>query len=272
MRKRLPKIVMMLILSMTMSFAASGSHVAEAFLDEPALGQICLMAFNFAPMGWAECRGQLLPVNQNKELFNILGNRFGGDGVVTFALPNLQSPVDGAKYCIAIDGYYPSGVNGIIGQIELLPYDSAPSGWVRCQGQKLPIAANEALYSILGNTFGGDSNNFYLPDLRSAEPNENLHYYICLYGMYPQNGSYSNSDGLIGSINLYKRDAYLGGDGECDGGTLDIIKYQPLYALIGNNYGGNGLSTFGKPDLRGFTPHPALSYYIQTRGIFPLRI
>jgi microcystin-dependent protein len=54
------------------------------------LGQIDLVAFNFAPVGWALCQGQLLPISQNTALFSLLGTYFGGDGRSTFGLPNLQ--------------------------------------------------------------------------------------------------------------------------------------------------------------------------------------
>jgi len=45
---------------------------------------------NFAPLGWATCNGQLLPISQNTALFSLLGTNFGGDGRTTFGLPNLQ--------------------------------------------------------------------------------------------------------------------------------------------------------------------------------------
>ena len=62
--------------------------MAEAFLS-----QIEVFPFNFAPKGWAFCAGQLLPINQNQALFALLGTTFGGDGVSTFALPDLRGRV-----------------------------------------------------------------------------------------------------------------------------------------------------------------------------------
>ena|SRR5215211_4947680 len=59
-------------------------------MAEPFLSEIRIMSFGFAPKGWALCNGQLLPINQNQALFSLLGTTFGGDGRVTFALPNLQ--------------------------------------------------------------------------------------------------------------------------------------------------------------------------------------
>jgi microcystin-dependent protein len=59
-------------------------------MDTQFLGQLMLAAFNFPPRGWAQCNGQLLPINQYTALFSLLGTIYGGDGTQNFALPNLQ--------------------------------------------------------------------------------------------------------------------------------------------------------------------------------------
>ncbi len=60
---------------------------------EPFLAEIRAFSFNFAPRGWAQCNGQLLPIQQNTALYSLLGTTYGGDGRTTFALPNLQGKV-----------------------------------------------------------------------------------------------------------------------------------------------------------------------------------
>lgn len=60
-------------------------------MSDPFLAEIRVFGFNFAPRGWASCDGQLLPISQNTALFSLLGTNFGGDGRVTFGLPNLQN-------------------------------------------------------------------------------------------------------------------------------------------------------------------------------------
>ena len=57
---------------------------------DPFFSEIALYSFNFPPRGWAQCNGQLLPINQNQALFSLLGTTYGGDGRVTFALPDLR--------------------------------------------------------------------------------------------------------------------------------------------------------------------------------------
>lgn len=59
-------------------------------MAEPFLSEIRVMSFNFAPKGWAQCNGQLLPINQNQALFSLLGTVYGGDGRQTFGLPDLR--------------------------------------------------------------------------------------------------------------------------------------------------------------------------------------
>jgi microcystin-dependent protein len=57
---------------------------------EPFIGEIRIFAGDFAPVGWALCNGQRLPIAQNTALFSILGSAYGGDGISNFGLPNLQ--------------------------------------------------------------------------------------------------------------------------------------------------------------------------------------
>jgi microcystin-dependent protein len=59
-------------------------------MAEPFLSEIRIMSFSFAPKGWAQCNGQIMPINQNQALFALLGTTFGGNGQTTFALPDLR--------------------------------------------------------------------------------------------------------------------------------------------------------------------------------------
>lgn len=62
-------------------------------MSSPFVAEIRMFGFNFAPTGWAQCNGQLLPISQNTALFSLLGTFYGGDGKSTFALPNLEGSV-----------------------------------------------------------------------------------------------------------------------------------------------------------------------------------
>jgi microcystin-dependent protein len=85
----------------------SGQAHAQA---EPFLGQIACFGFNFAPRGWLPADGRLIPIQQNVALFALLGTSYGGDGIRTFGLPNLQGRV------VMGAGQAPSGVTYFVGQ------------------------------------------------------------------------------------------------------------------------------------------------------------
>jgi microcystin-dependent protein len=78
-------------------------------MPTPYIGQIDVFAFGIVPKGYAPCNGQLLPINQYSALFSVLGTMYGGNGVSTFALLNLQS-------CVAVGS--DSQVLGVTGGSE----------------------------------------------------------------------------------------------------------------------------------------------------------
>jgi microcystin-dependent protein len=74
------------------------------------------------------------------------------------------------------------------GSMLLVPYNFVPTGWAACNGQTLPIADNQALFSIIGNIYGGDGRqNFNLPNMPEVQDaNGNpLMWILYLYGVYP---------------------------------------------------------------------------------------
>lgn len=62
-------------------------------MSSPFVAEIRIWACNFAPTGWAQCNGQLLPLSQNTALFSLLGTTYGGNGASTFALPDLTGRI-----------------------------------------------------------------------------------------------------------------------------------------------------------------------------------
>src|SRR5580692_5796441 len=84
----------------------TGGNTMETFL-----GEIKLVGFNFAPVGFLPCDGRLMQINTNTALFSLLGTTYGGDGIHTFALPTLplaNEPKIHGLYIIATQGIYPS--------------------------------------------------------------------------------------------------------------------------------------------------------------------
>lgn len=57
------------------------------------VGEIRMFGFGFTPVGWQACDGSLLPIAQNEALFALIGTTYGGDGQLTFAVPDLRGRV-----------------------------------------------------------------------------------------------------------------------------------------------------------------------------------
>ena len=83
------------LIILTILILAIGTYALPKSADaqEAFIGEIKLFAGNFAPRDWAFCNGQLLQISQNAALFSILGTTYGGDGITTFALPDLRGRV-----------------------------------------------------------------------------------------------------------------------------------------------------------------------------------
>ncbi len=73
---------------------------------EANIGTICMFAGNFAPVNWMFCDGSLLKISTHQAMFSILGTVYGGDGVTTFGLPNLNGS-DSPNQIICVQGFYP---------------------------------------------------------------------------------------------------------------------------------------------------------------------
>jgi microcystin-dependent protein len=74
-------------------------------MADPFIGEIKIVAFDFAMKGWALCNGQLMGIAQNQALFSILGTTYGGNGVTTFALPDLRgrAPVHAGSNFVGVN-------------------------------------------------------------------------------------------------------------------------------------------------------------------------
>ncbi|MBX7185195.1 MAG: tail fiber protein [Vicinamibacteria bacterium] len=59
-------------------------------MSEPYIGEVRMFGFDFPPRGWAQCSGQIMSIQQNQALFSLLGTTYGGNGITTFALPDLR--------------------------------------------------------------------------------------------------------------------------------------------------------------------------------------
>lgn len=113
----------------------------------PYLGSIMMVGFSFAPIGWLLCNGQLLPILTNDALFTLIGTTYGGDGISTFGLPNLQSRLPiGQGQGLGLSSY-------ILGQMS-------GTEEVTLTANQIPAHNHSINASTASGTAGTPSNNF----------------------------------------------------------------------------------------------------------------
>jgi len=174
-------------------------------MSDPFIGQIILFAGNYAPLNWAFCNGALLPISENEALFAILGTTYGGDGQVTFALPDLRGRAPVHVGGSPGPGRSPYAL-GQVGGIETVTLSTAqmaahshpvkaaarnePGGQSR-PGGNIPAAANNydapasADASLGGVSMGEAGGNF---PHENRQPYLACNYIIALYGIFPSRG------------------------------------------------------------------------------------
>lgn len=176
---------------------------------QPYIGFVTVFAGNFSPVGWMFCNGDLLPISEYEVLFNLIGTTYGGDGVSTFALPNLQSRIpihpgtsNGNTYVLGEIGGAESitvTVNQMpahthtVASITGAPLVATSAGNLSTPNGNVPAIAPQNLYNAsadglglaptsgTGNTSPAGNN---IP-MGTLPPYLAMNYIIAVFGIYP---------------------------------------------------------------------------------------
>lgn len=166
----------------------------------PIIGTVMLFGGNFAPRGWAFCDGSLLPISENDALFALIGTTYGGDGQVTFALPDLRSRVPihqgtgaglstrtigeaaGSESVTLISSQLPSHTHTVV-VTTASATTGVPSNTVTLGVASIDIysaqAANIALHPQTISNAGGNQPH------ENRQPYMAMNYVIALEGVFP---------------------------------------------------------------------------------------
>jgi microcystin-dependent protein len=203
---------------------------------EPFLGEMQMFAGNF---GVAIATGQLLPIDQNEALYSIVGTNFGGDGQITFALPDLR-------------GRTVMGVGQGTGLTSRSLAQKSGSENVTMTEAQLP--AHQHTVSLLppfgyvtGTTGSNQPQNLIQPSLA-------LQFLIATNGQVPST-SVQPTNKFVGEIQPFTATTVVVDDWTpCNGQLLSVSAYPDLFSVISNTFGGDGITAFALPDLRGRIP------------------
>ena len=189
------------------TFPSQNSNPDDPDPWDAFMGSLLLVPYTYAPQGWAFCQGQLLPIEENTQLFSLIFSTFGGDGTSNFALPNLSggkaiTDASGVtlNWIICTNGTVPPRLpqapfsdpwDAFMGSLALVPYNFAPSGCLTCEGQILNIGEYQPFFTLFGKTYGGDgTSNFALPNLTGDKAITDasgtaLHWIMVVNGIWP---------------------------------------------------------------------------------------
>jgi microcystin-dependent protein len=158
-----------------------------------------------------------------------------------------------------------------LSEIRIMSFSFAPKGWALCNGQLLPINQNQALFSLLGTTFGGDGRvNFALPDLRARTPihvgsghtlgergGESAHTLSIAElptHTHVLSGTSSSGTALVPNGNLYAKEA-------------NFLYHSPANLVAMNS--GTAANVGGSQAHLNTQPFLTLTFSIALQGIFP---
>ena len=217
---RQPTLAIQYIMAMEGAFPGHDSiGILQADRSVPFLGEIRPVAFGSPiPTGWTVCTGQVVAISQNTAMFSILFTNYGGNGLSTFQYPNLSGRVPiGAGQGPGLPNYNVGQPNGV--EQTTLATGNLPSHLHGTSGEDTSATGN------------GDAFNNLQPSL-------------AVNFLITENGE----------ITMFAGYYVPTGWGLCDGSALNIADNPNLFDAIGTNYGGDGVTTFKLPDLRGRTP------------------
>jgi len=167
-------------------------------MAEPFIGEISLFGFQFPPRFWAVCSGQLLPIAQNQALFSLLGTSYGGNGLQSFALPDLRgrTPIhrgQGPGLSNFVQGQQGGAENVTLLSTQMPSHQHtasaspgapavaspAAAAWASGGSAAYEASANTSMSaSALANAGGNQAHN-------NQQPSLVLNYCIALSGIFP---------------------------------------------------------------------------------------
>lgn len=161
-----------------------------------------------------------------------------------------------------------------LGEIRLFGFNFPPRNWSKCDGATLPINQNQALYSLLGTTYGGDGRtNFALPDLRGRVP-------ISFSSSYPQGQKNGSETVTLTAAQMPAHTHALRASDSDSSGTspndqvLANTGSETIYGDPGNLVSLNSntiSSTGGGQSIENMQPFLAIEFCIALTGTFPPR-
>ena len=220
--------------SLTMTYLINTGGIYPGSGAAVSIGQVATFAGDYVPEGWRPADGSLLTIAGHASLYSVIGTTYGGDGVTTFALPDLRG-----RTIVGV------GTGTGLAPVTLgEAFGSATT--VLSLGQ---MAGHD--HGLPGGGATGAAGG--ATPVSNAQPSLGLTYLVATLGAYPPRDApeLSSDQIYLGEIVAFAGGYVPNGFALADGSLLSIATNSALFSLFGTNYGGNGTTTFALPDLRG---------------------
>lgn len=167
-------------------------------MSEPFIGEVRLVGFNFAPVGWAMCNGALQSIANDAALFQLIGTTFGGDGQNTYALPDLQGRIPIHQGFNGVSNYIVGQKAGV--ESVTIALNQFPTHTHQLQASTNDAGSNIPANSTLGGNVSSYTNTTPTILMNNAmvgfsgggsQPHENrqpfvvMNWVISLFGIFP---------------------------------------------------------------------------------------
>ncbi len=198
-------------------------------IDFYDLHRIRTSAASRNPENAYDMAGYLLPINSNTEnLFSLIGTTYGGDGRTSYALPNLRGRLS-SQYTL---GQTLGNQNITLNTNQLPPH-------------------NHNIANVFDNN---TSNTGSANPIDNRQPTLGTNFFVSTTGHYPsRTGSFTDQQ-FYGKIAQFAGNDVDDSWTRADGRLLSIAQNQELFSIYGNNFGGDGRTTFGLPNLNDTIP------------------
>lgn len=164
-------------------------------MAQPYVGEIRMFAGNFPPAGWMFCQGQLLPISEYEVLFQLIGTTYGGDGQLTFALPDLRGriPIHQGNGVFLAETGGAEEITLTSNQIPAHSHSALANGTTATQNApatNVPAQAATVDAYVTGGPFLGLS-PASIGSVGGSQPHSNFQPYLCihfiisLFGIFP---------------------------------------------------------------------------------------
>lgn len=235
-------------------------------MADNGIGSIIMFGGISPIAGYLSCDGRLYAISQYRDLFNVIGTTYGGDGVATFATPDLSSRIpihvgSGPGLSPRTLGQKGGSEQASLSVAQMAAHTHAMSGG-EAPATDRGATSTSGLAESQGRIYEAGTSPVAMSSVSVSTtgvstPHNNVQPFLALNFLIAWQANTDFTYGLnpfLAEIRMFGGNFVPKGWAACEGQVMFIRNATALFSLLGTTYGGDGLNTFALPDLRGLAP------------------